>query len=111
MPPTFEARRNGTLLPVEELARLPDALFWAEHCGWLPGSGYCRDYGCKPECIFRSLFLAEKQSIMRRRRSRRAQHRFPADRLPRMLWRVLFLAGFSVGLVWPFLGLDAVIAL
>jgi hypothetical protein len=73
MPSIFEGSHTGEPLMAEELASLPDAPFWAEHCGWIPGSGHCRG-GCHPDCIFRPQRLAEGHRIAEQRRNRRREH-------------------------------------
>ena len=76
---TFGARRSGVPLPAEELASQPNALFWAEHCGWVPGTGHCRDRKCSPDCIFRPQRLAEVRRIARERRRRRERGPSPGE--------------------------------
>lgn len=57
-----------------ELACEPDAVHWAEVCGWVPGTGHCDDRGCADGCVFRAQRAAEAATIIRRRRLRRIQH-------------------------------------
>jgi hypothetical protein len=56
---------------VFELAQSPDAAFWAEACGWVPGAGYCRNRDCSAACLFARQRVAERGRIARRRRLRR----------------------------------------
>jgi hypothetical protein len=51
-----------------------DACFWAEHCGWIPGSGVCRigaDAECQAHCLFAASRTAEAEAIRRLRQQRR----------------------------------------
>lgn len=54
---------------VAELAREPDAPFWAEACGWVPG--HCRDRECGAACLFAPQRVAEVHRVSRLRRLRR----------------------------------------
>jgi len=54
-----------------ELAAHPDALRWARECGWIPGTGHCRNRGCADECLFRPQREAEARRVIRDRRQRR----------------------------------------
>lgn len=69
-------RRQGQMShavePVSDLALQPMAAFWAETCGWVPGTGHCRNRDCRQACLFEPQRAAEAQKIVRRRRSRRA---------------------------------------
>jgi hypothetical protein len=50
------------------------ARYWAEHCSWEPGTGYCRNQrspDCVNECTFRHLRKAEADQIRRSRQQRR----------------------------------------
>lgn len=111
MPRTFEARQPAAPSAAEELASSPDAAFWAEHCGWVPGTGHCGNRGCEPACIFHAQRSAEHEHVLRLRRVRRVGQQPSRGRLPRSVRCFLFFAGFGGGLVWPLLGLDAVAAL
>jgi hypothetical protein len=55
----------------ESLAEEPEALFWAELCAWVPGTGHCSNRGCAETCVFRRQRLAETARIARERRTRR----------------------------------------
>jgi hypothetical protein len=55
-----------------ELAAAPDAAHWALVCGWVPGTGHCRDRACAGDCLLHSQRDAESQAIRRERRRRRA---------------------------------------
>jgi hypothetical protein len=60
------------------LADGESARFWAENCGWQPGTAYCRNHRiaeCKNECSFRHLRQAETQRIIRGRQQRRHSDR------------------------------------
>ncbi|HTW52949.1 MAG TPA: hypothetical protein VME45_13750 [Stellaceae bacterium] len=64
------------ILPaVAELAREPAAAFWAEACGWVPGTGHCRSPDCTAACLFQSQRAAEAGRITRWRRLRRVLFR------------------------------------
>jgi hypothetical protein len=56
---------------VAELAHKPTAAFWAEACGWVPGTGHCRNRDCTVACLFESQRVAELRRITRWRRLRR----------------------------------------
>jgi len=60
---------------VRELAAAPDAMHWARVCGWVPGTGHCRDRACAGDCLFDPQRDAEAQSIRRDRRRRRGPPR------------------------------------
>ena len=112
MPRTFEARRGDAPLPAEEFASSPDALYWAEHCAWIPGSGYCANPVCGPACIFLPQRLSEYERLVERRRTRRIEHHVAYGRVRRAIRRGLVLfTGFGSGLLWQFLDLYPVIAL
>jgi hypothetical protein len=57
---------------VAELACEPDAPFWAEACGWVPGTGHCRNSECGAACLFAPQRAAEAHRVARWRRLRRA---------------------------------------
>ena len=46
--PAFEPGPSPELITLIELAAHPDALRWAHECGWLPGTGHCRNRDCDP---------------------------------------------------------------
>lgn len=49
------------------------ARYWAEHCGWQPGTGRClkaRMAACHTQCVFRGMREAEAASIKRSRQQR-----------------------------------------
>jgi hypothetical protein len=55
-------------------ADIEGAKFWADHCGWEPGTGQCRKSRtpeCQNNCPFRHLRLAEADQIRRNRQQRR----------------------------------------
>lgn len=58
---------------VVELSMQPCAAFWAEACGWVPGTGHCRNRDCAEACLFEAQRAAEARHVERRRRSRRVQ--------------------------------------
>jgi hypothetical protein len=58
-----------------ELAAAPDAAHWAQVCGWVPGTGHCRDRACAGDCLFHPQRDAEAQTIRRDRRRRRGLRR------------------------------------
>ena len=60
---------------VAELATDPDALRWAYQCGWVPGTGYCRNRDCGSGCLLRPQCEAEANRILRLRRQRRRAQR------------------------------------
>jgi len=59
------------LVALMELATHPDALYWAHECGWVPGTGHCRNRPCAGECLFRPQCGAEARRVVRTRRRRR----------------------------------------
>ena len=69
--PAFEPGPSPELITLIELAAHPDALRWAHECGWLPGTGHCRNRDCASECLFRTEREAEARRVIRARRRRR----------------------------------------
>jgi len=61
----------GSLLQGTELAASPEAEHWASACGWMPGTGHCRNRDCGRRCLFHLQWEAEASLILRRRRRRR----------------------------------------
>jgi hypothetical protein len=79
--PALEPGLSPELVTLIELAAHPDALRWAHECGWIPGTGHCRNRGCTSECLFRTQREAEARRVVRaRRRRRKAQHVAAAER-------------------------------
>lgn len=79
--PASEPGLSPDLVKLIELAAHPDALRWAHECGWIPGTGHCRNRGCASECLFRTQREAEARRIVRaRRRRRKAQQLAAAER-------------------------------
>jgi hypothetical protein len=62
---------SPTLPVAAALALEPEAGFWAEACGWVPGSGHCGNRGCAPACLFAPQRAAEARRVARWRRLRR----------------------------------------
>ncbi|MGE5269489.1 MAG: hypothetical protein ACM3JG_07435 [Thiohalocapsa sp.] len=58
-------------LRAADIAAEPDALRWARDCGWLPGTGYCRNHPCGRDCLFRPQREAESLRLVESRRQRR----------------------------------------
>ena len=82
MPPS-EARRVAPVAPVslaERLAAQPEAVAWARHCAWVPGTGHCRHHDCSLDCIFRPQREVEAVRVQRWRRLRRALTRWSERR-------------------------------
>jgi len=80
---------------IVELASDPDAPRWARDCGWVPGTGHCRNRPCSPACLFRAQREAEAERVIgSRRQRRRAQLPF-ADRAIRMLPTLLSLCSLA----------------
>jgi len=55
----------------ELLAEQRGAARWARLCGWVPGTGHCRNRPCDEACVFRDQRLAEGHRVSRWRRLRR----------------------------------------
>jgi len=55
----------------ELLAEKPGAVRWARLCGWVPGTGHCRNRACAESCVFRAQRLSEAHRVSRWRRLRR----------------------------------------
>lgn len=55
-----------------DLACESEAVFWAEACGWVPGTGYCRNRDCAAACLFEPQRATEAHYVARWRRLRRA---------------------------------------
>lgn len=62
---------SPNLVALIELAADPDALYWAHECGWVPGTGHCRNGACATECLLLPQRRAEARRIARTRRRRR----------------------------------------
>jgi hypothetical protein len=73
--PFFETGRPDTPSRAEFLAEHPDATRWARLCGWVPGTGHCRNRACDEDCVFRIQRLAETSRMSHWRRLRRMFHR------------------------------------
>jgi hypothetical protein len=69
--PASEHVPSPELAALIELTAHPDALRWAHECGWVPGTGHCRNRGCASECLFRPQREAEARQVVRARRRRR----------------------------------------
>ena len=69
--PAPEPILSPELAALIELAGHPDALRWAHECGWVPGTGHCRNRDCSTECLFQPQREAEARRIVRTRRRRR----------------------------------------
>jgi hypothetical protein len=69
--PLFEASRPDAPSRAELLAGHPDAARWAQLCGWVPGTGHCRNRDCGDACVFRAQRAAEASCVSRWRRLRR----------------------------------------
>jgi hypothetical protein len=68
--------RPGEIAGIAELLRDPDARRWASDCGWVPGTGYCRNRPCGETCLFLAQREAEAARLLRlRRRRRQRAHR------------------------------------
>lgn len=67
----FPAGRSAASGRAEELAAAPGAAYWALVCGWVPGTGHCRDRDCPHACVFRHQREAEARQVARWRRLRR----------------------------------------
>ncbi len=72
---------------VAELAADPQAPRWARDCGWVPGTGHCRNRRCGTACLFHTQREAEAERVMRARRRRRpAQQAFAGRRVRRVFF-------------------------
>jgi hypothetical protein len=71
---------SGTPLRVAELAADPEAEYWARACGWVPGTGHCRNRDCGPQCLFHPQRETEAGQILRHRRGRRPAQQPFAER-------------------------------
>lgn len=72
----IRARQPLARLIAQIAAAGEEAPFWAEHCGWIPGTGHCRraaDAGCGGLCLFAAEREAEADAVALRRRRRRSQ--------------------------------------
>ena len=66
-------------LRAAEMAAGPEADYWASRCGWVPGTGYCRNRDCGAACLFGPQCETEARHVKARRRERRpAQQPFAA---------------------------------
>jgi hypothetical protein len=73
-----EAGRSNFLSRVSNLAAEPDAASWAGACGWIPGTGHCRNRDCSGACLFQPQREADARRVQRWRRLRRIFTRRPA---------------------------------
>ncbi len=78
--PAAESDMSPELIKLIELALHPDALRWADECGWVPGTGHCRRRDCASECLFGPQREAESRRILRSRRRRRKAQQAAAER-------------------------------
>ena len=69
--PRFEEDASNSPSRAELLAEQPGSLRWARLCGWVPGTGHCRNRPCDEACVFRLQRLAEARHVSRWRRLRR----------------------------------------
>jgi hypothetical protein len=69
--PIFAAEQPAPSSRAERLAELPAASRWARLCGWVPGTGHCRNRTCEEACVFRDQRLAEALRVSGWRRLRR----------------------------------------
>ena len=76
--PAAEPGSSPELLQFIELTSHPDALHWAHECGWVPGTGHCRNRVCANECLFRTERETEARQIVQARRRRRIARRLAA---------------------------------
>ena len=67
-----------------DLATDPNAPRWALECGWVPGSGACKNHPCDPECLFREQRETEANRIEHERRKRRREQRSIARSMRRL---------------------------
>jgi hypothetical protein len=65
---------------IVELAARADADRWAQDCGWVPGTGHCRNRRCSARCVFRAQQAAGVEQVTRTRRLRRPAQRPGAER-------------------------------
>lgn len=65
------ANRRDPRSEARDLALEPDASYWARVCGWLPGTGYCRNRDCGDACVFHSRQDADARAVRHWRRLRR----------------------------------------
>jgi hypothetical protein len=54
-----------------ELAHDPAASLWAQTCGWVSGTGHCRNRDCAEACVFHAQREADQRRVARWRRRRR----------------------------------------
>ena len=69
--PLFEPDWPDPSSRAEFVAEQPGASYWARLCGWVPGTGHCRNRSCEEDCVFRDQRLAEAHRVSRWRRLRR----------------------------------------
>jgi hypothetical protein len=74
---------SGTPLRAAALAADPEAEHWACACGWVPGTGRCRNRDCSLECLFQPQRETEAGQILRHRRRRRPAQQPFAERAGR----------------------------
>jgi hypothetical protein len=67
----FGTNRPDPSSRAELVAGQPCAARWASVCGWVPGTGHCRNRPCDEACVFRLQRLAEAYRVSRWRRLRR----------------------------------------
>lgn len=68
---------------IAELVADPEAHRWARECGWVPGTGHCRNRPCGWNCLFRPQREADASRLLQQRQQRRRAHRRFASRFVR----------------------------
>jgi hypothetical protein len=78
-------------MPPELAEHLADAHIerWAHDCGWIPGSGYCRNLDCGRACTFHAQREADAMRVRRHRQQRRSRSRHGFDRQTGRLFPLL----------------------
>lgn len=76
---------------VADLASDPEGLHWARECGWVPGTGHCRNRPCGDRCLFRAGRQTEAALVHRSRQLRRPAQRAFSGRTTRVVAGLLYL--------------------
>jgi hypothetical protein len=76
----FDDGLKPAAFPIADFVAAPEAIHWARDCGWLPGTGHCRNRPCSKACLFHRQREAEASRLTQARRQRRRAHRRFANR-------------------------------
>ena len=85
MPSGFDADFVPLPPRIAELIAHPEGARWAQDCGWVPGTGHCRNAPCSSECLLRVDRQTEARRLVCARRRRRREQQAFAGRLVQLV--------------------------